>query len=170
MSKILYTEPEIQFAVRKLAHDINQDSSKNSNPPVLICILNGAVMFYTDLCKCLHTDCVMDFIRVKSYEGQEQKELTLTKDIETNIEGRRVYLIDDIYDTGNTVKFLVNHLKQYNPQSIIPVTLFKSEKSDYEGDTFLMYGFEKKESDWLIGYGLDGDKGLKRNLPCVMKL
>lgn len=170
MSKILYKDQEIQFVVKKLAYDITQDSIQNPNPPILICILNGAVMFYTDLCKYLNIDCEMDFVRVKSYEGQEQKELTLTKDIETNIEGRRVYLVDDIYDTGNTIKFLVNHLKQYNPQSIIPVTLFKSEKSDYEGDTFLMYGFEKKENDWLVGYGLDGDKGLKRNLSCVIKL
>ena len=133
---------------------------------VFICVLNGAFMFFSDLIK--NIDCVeakIDFIRVKSYNGIRQGKLKLTKDIEIDIKDKIVYLIDDIYDSGNTMNRLIKHLQYHNPKSITPITLFKKHYSNTDN---LIYGFELTNEHWLVGYGLDAADGTKRNLPHIL--
>ena len=141
---------EMAYKIKKIQHDQH---------PVFICVLNGAFMFFTDLVKHMG-DCEIDFISAKSYEGTTQGEIRILKTITTNITGKDVYLVDDIYDSGNTMNFLINHLQQYNPKSITPVTLFKKY---YSKNNDLIHGFELTNEHWLIGYGLDAENGLKRN-------
>ena len=162
MKQILFTKKEIQKKVEEIAHDINMKGHKT--PPVFICVLNGAFMFFTDLVKNI-SECNIDFIRAKSYEGTTQSNIQITKSIEIDINGRDIYLVDDIYDTGNTMKALIEHLGALNPKSITPITLFKKEFSNHPD---LIYGFELKGESWLIGYGLDGYKGLQRNLEYIL--
>ena len=168
-NNILYTQKQIQFAVKGLAFDIAQDAALYPQPPVIICVLNGAVVFYTDLVMNLPIDCEMDFVRVKSYTAKQQRgELRLTKDIEVDIKDKNVYIVDDIYETGNTVNYLVDHLSKYKPLRITPVVLFKRAGSTYDGNTELMHAFQPTKDEWLVGYGLDDDNGLKRNLPYII--
>jgi len=162
MKQILFTKKEIQKKVEEIAHNINMKGHKT--PPVFICVLNGAFMFFTDLVKNI-SECNIDFIRAKSYEGTTQSSIQITKSIEIDINGRDIYLVDDIYDTGNTMKALVEHLGALTPKSITPITLFKKEFSNHPD---LIYGFELKGESWLIGYGLDGYKGLQRNLEYIL--
>ena len=154
---ILFTEQEIKNKVGEIAYNIKKRQHKE--PPVFICVLNGAFMFFTDLVKQVG-DCHIDFIRAKSYENQSQGEIRILKSIDIDIEGKDVYLVDDIYDSGNTMNRLVKHLQYNNPKSITPVTLFKKHYSNTDG---LLYGFELTNEHWLIGYGLDAENGLKRN-------
>lgn len=154
---ILYSEKEISNKVHELSYLIKK--TNHEQPPVFICVLNGAFMFFTDLVKCLD-DCEIDFIRAKSYIGENQSEISITKTIDINIENRDVYLVDDIYDSGNTMSFLMDHLNQYKPKSITPVTLFKRHTAT---NLDLLYGFNLENEYFLVGYGLDGEKGLKRN-------
>ena len=154
---ILFAEQEIKNKVGEIAYNLKK--IQHSQPPVFICVLNGAFMFFTDLVKHMG-DCEIDFISAKSYDGTTQGEIKLLKDITTNITDKDVYLIDDIYDSGNTMNFLINHLQQYNPKSITPVTLFKKY---YSKNNDLIHGFELTNEHWLIGYGLDAENGLKRN-------
>lgn len=154
---ILYSEKEISNKVHELSYLIKKIN--HEQPPVFICVLNGAFMFFTDLVKCLD-DCEIDFIRAKSYIGENQGEISITKTIDISIENRDVYLVDDIYDSGNTMSFLMDHLKQYKPKSITPVTLFKRHSAT---NLDLLYGFNLENEYFLVGYGLDGEKGLKRN-------
>ena len=154
---ILFTEQEIKNKVGEIAYNIKKRQHKE--PPVFICVLNGAFMFFTDLVKQVG-DCHIDFIRAKSYENQSQGEIRILKSIDIDIEGKDVYLVDDIYDSGNTMNRLVKHLQYNNPKSITPVTLFKKHYSNTDG---LIYGFELTNEHWLIGYGLDAENGLKRN-------
>ena len=158
----LFTELEIKNKVGEIAHYINKQS--HDNPPIFICVLNGAFMFFTDLVKHIN-DCEIDFIRAKSYNGMTQGNIEIIKSIETNIEGRDVYLVDEMYDSGNTIKALITHLKQFSPKSITPVTLFKKWHSNHPE---LVYGFELEGESWLVGYGLDDEKGLNRNLKHVV--
>ena len=153
----LFTEREIKNKVGEIAYNIKK--TKHDLPPVFICVLNGAFMFFTDLVKQVG-DCHIDFIRAKSYENQSQGEIRILKSIDIDIEGKDVYLVDDIYDSGNTMNRLVKHLQYNNPKSITPVTLFKKHYSNTDG---LIYGFELTNEHWLIGYGLDAENGLKRN-------
>lgn len=154
---ILFSEIEIKNKVGEIAYFLNKQT--HEQPPVFICVLNGAVMFFTDLVKHVG-ECEIDFIRARSYEGITQGTVKITKSIEVDIEGRDVYLVDDIYDSGETIKALTAHLKLSNPKSITPVTLFKKWNSSHPE---LVYGFELKDESWLVGYGLDDEKGLKRN-------
>ena len=144
----LFTEREIKNKVDEIAYNIKK--KQHSEPPVFICVLNGAFMFFTDLVKQVG-DCRIDFIRAKSYDGVKQGEIRILKSITVDIEGKDVYLIDDIYDSGNTMNRLVKHLQYLNPKSITPVTLFKKHYSNAEG---LIYGFELKDEYFLVGYGI----------------
>ena len=154
---ILFTEQEIKNKVGEVAFKLKKNH--HNLPPVFICVLNGAFMFFTDLVKHMG-DCEIDFINAKSYQGTKQGEITIIDSIKVDIEGKDVYLVDDIYDSGNTMNKLISHLKAYNPKSITPVTLFKKHYSNHPD---LIHGFELTNEHWLIGYGLDAENGLKRN-------
>jgi hypoxanthine phosphoribosyltransferase len=161
--KILYNKEQIQTAVNKIALEIHNKHYNDPNPPVMICVLNGAFMFFTDLVKAINIDCEIDFIRAKSYSDQLQTEVVITKDIETDIAGKNVYLIDDILDSGNTLRHIIKRYstnKRLAPASITPVVLFKKWSSDIED---CLYGIELVNETWLCGYGLDGHDGLMRN-------
>lgn len=160
---ILFTSNQIQDKVTEIAHTIDFKHTVNDDI-VIICILNGGFMFFTDLVKNLSTDVECDFMRVKSYNGQEQGLIRITKDIETDIEGKTVYVVDDFYDTGNTLDFVVNHLSQSNPSSINVVTLLTRESSPKPIYPF-QTGFTIK-NEWVAGMGMD-DNGMNRNLPFI---
>ena len=99
-----FTEKEIQDKIKQIADLINQ--KQHDKPPVFICVLNGAFMFFTDLVKQVGK-CEIDFIRAKSYEGITQSEVKIIKSCELQLIDKDVYLIDDIYDSGNTMKALI---------------------------------------------------------------
>ena len=75
-------------------------------------------------------------------------------------------IIDDFFDSGNTIEFIINELKSYSPFLIIPVTLFKRYNS--QPTINLIYGETINSDEWLVGYGLNGDHNLKRNLPYIL--
>jgi hypoxanthine phosphoribosyltransferase len=158
----LFTEIELKNKVGEIAFNLKK--REHNSPPVFICVLNGAFMFFTDLVKQVGK-CEIDFISAKSYDGVKQGEIRILKSITVDIEGKDVYLVDDIYDSGNTMNRLVKHLQYLNPKSITPVTLFKKHYSNTEN---LIYGFELKDEHWLVGYGLDASDGTQRNLPHIL--
>ena len=158
----LFTEREIKNKVGEIAYNIKK--RQHEQPPVFICVLNGAFMFFTDLVKQVG-NCEIDFISAKSYNGTTQGEIRILKTITVDIEGKDVYLIDDIYDSGNTMNRLIKHLQYNNPKSITPITLFKKHYSNNED---LIHGFELVDEHWLVGYGLDAADGTKRNLPHIL--
>jgi len=158
----LFTEREIKNKVGEIAYNIKK--KQHEQPPVFICVLNGAFMFFTDLVKQVG-NCEIDFISAKSYNGTTQGEIRILKTITVDIEGKDVYLIDDIYDSGNTMNRLIKHLQYNNPKSITPITLFKKQ---YSNNKDLIHGFELVDEHWLVGYGLDAADGTKRNLPHIL--
>ena len=164
MKQVLYTELELINKVGEIAYQLKK--REHDFPPVFICVLNGAFMFFTDLVKQIG-ECEIDFIRAKSYEGITQGTIQILKSIDLDIARKDVYLIDDIYDTGNTMKALIEHLNLSEPKSITPVTLFKKASSNHPD---LIYGFELETETFLVGYGLDDDKGLQRNLKHILGL
>lgn len=157
---ILFTEEEIQTRVKSLALYVGCKNNPENEPKVMIGVLNGAFMFFTDLVRNLEIDCEIDFIQAKSYLGQVQDRVDILKDINIDIKGKDVFIVDDIYDSGNTMKRLIAHIEKKGPRSVTPVTLFKRNYS-YHPD--LIYGFELENEAFLVGYGLDGKGGYKRN-------
>lgn len=165
MKKML-NKRQISRKIRKIAKEISKRHKDSQTPVVFIGLLNGAFMFYSDLIKelkILNVEC--DFIRAKSYNGTTQGELQVTKYIETSLENKHVYVVDDIYDSGITMKKVIQLLSKERAKSITPVTLLKrSVNHSYNDD--LIYGF-MIEDEWVVGYGMDGSLGRERNLTYI---
>lgn len=163
-----YIERETILArIKELAGVITEEY-KGKNP-LFVCVLNGAFPFASELFLNVDTDAEITFIRLKSYEGTAssgvvKEVMGLTEDIS----GRPVIVVEDIVDTGNTIKRLVGDLAAKNPASVkIATLLFKPEslQCDVHPD-YIGFAIPPK---FIIGYGLDLD-GLARNLQDIYVL
>jgi hypoxanthine phosphoribosyltransferase len=155
MSKeILFPYKVIQKRVKELADQISGDYT--GRELIVIGILKGAFIFMADLVRAMSIPCRIDFVRVASYgTGSESSgKAVMTKDIETSINGRDILIVEDIIDTGLTLKYLVEWLKERNPHSLKVCALLDKRKkrkvffeADYVGFTI--------DDGFLVGYGLD---------------
>lgn len=165
--ELFIPESEIIPAIRRVAHRMNQELQ--GQLPLFICVLNGAFMFASDLLKCIDIPCEITFIRLKSYDGvnpgEKVKEIyALTE----KIEGRNVVILEDIIDTGHTITFLLNRMKEEHPESVKVATfLFKPDalKKEIKPD----YVALEIPNDFIVGYGLDYD-GEGRNFRNIYKI
>lgn len=159
-SRILYTKDQIATRLKEIAHQIAEDYKEKN--PILIGILNGAYVVMADLTRALYdeglTDVEVDFFSVSSYgKGTEYSgKSTIRKDIGKNIAGRDVLIVEDIIDTGHTLKFIKEYLEEMNPSSVkIFAFLDKKEKREVEVQVDYV-GFTLSGKPWVEGYGLDG--------------
>jgi len=167
MEKII-TKEQIQDRVQQLAEAISVDHMKSGNalPPVMICVLNGALHFFSDLTRLMSIHCEIDCIRLKSYNGQDNSAgVKVIKDVELDLHGKRVYIIDDILDTGATMFEALHLVNSRYAADVKVVTLLKRKSSPLMTD---FYAFEI-ENQFVVGYGLD-DWGIKRELPDIYKV
>lgn len=158
---------KIQKRVKEIAREITREYL--GKKPLVICVLNGAFPFASDLFRNIDTDAEIAFVRFKSYSGTQttgavKEMLGLSEDIE----GRHVIVVEDIIDTGHTMYKMLRDLDMHKPASLkVATLLFKPEAlvrpvvPDYVG-----FEIPKK---FIIGYGLDID-GLARNLPDIYVL
>jgi hypoxanthine phosphoribosyltransferase len=161
----LFGKEQIELRTKVLAKNISDKHKNDKTPIVMVCVLNGGFMFYTELVKSLTVNIECDFVRVKSYVSQNnQGDIKITKDLETPIKGKHVYLVDDIFDSGNTMLALIDFLKIKNPKSLNIVTLAKRKKTNSLPD--MTFGFEVDE-EWLVGMGMDDENGYYRNYPAL---
>jgi hypoxanthine phosphoribosyltransferase len=124
--EVLIEEYKIDRRVRALAHKITEEHRNSGNPfpPVMICVLNGAFMFFSDLVKDMGVDCEIDFIRAKSYNGKDNSAgVQITKDLEISLKGKRVYIIEDMVDTGATMLEILIRVNDKQPVDVKIVTL-----------------------------------------------
>ncbi len=155
---------EIQRSLLEMALKINDEY--HGKTPLIIGVLNGAFMVVSDLVKKISIGCEVTFMRVSSYAGTESSgQMQQVLGLKENIAGRDLIIVEDIIDTGLTMQYLLEELKQQDPSSIkIATLLFKKEalqvdiKPDY-------VGFEIPRK-FVLGYGLDYD-GAGRNLPDI---
>ena len=151
--KLLISESEIKKRVKVLAKKINEDY-KGKNP-IFIGILNGCYVFMADLLREIELDVEVDFVKIRSYEGDSSTgTIKFRKDISADINGRDIIIVEDIIDSGFTINFLVNRLRNSGPKSVAVATaLFKNEvaKLDFDVD---YVGFEIPP-EFVVGYGLD---------------
>lgn len=166
--EILVEEFKLERRIREIAHDISLDhqASNNPFPPVMICVLNGAFMFFTDLVKHMDIDCEIDFIRAKSYHGKDNSGgVSISKGLEVDLKGKRVYIVEDIIDSGATMIEILQHVHDRLPAEVKVATLVRRKDSVLRED----YSCFEIGDEWIIGFGLD-DNGLKRNYRNIYKL
>ena len=160
----LISENLIQDKVKEIAVDISQKYAGEA--PILIGILNGSFIFCADLIRELDIDCEIDFIKVSSYMGTESVgTVKLRKDISADITNRHVIIVEDIIDSGLTIKFIKDRMLEAGPKSVAIVTLLMKPdiaKLDFKID---WVGFEIPP-EFVVGYGLDYDQ-LYRNLKAI---
>jgi len=162
------SEKELDIQIKILAKKINDEHRNTSVPVVLVCILNGGFMFFSDLVKQINVPIEIDFIRCKSYLGRQQGDLVVTKDLETKIKNKHVYLVDDILDSGNTMKAVSKFLAVKEPKTITPVVAIYKESGDFDKVFHILYQDSDSLFDpWYIGYGMDDEKGHNRNLGTI---
>jgi len=165
IQEILYDEPAIQAKVKELAAQIARDYA--GKDLVLICILKGAVMFMADLMRRIPFPVTIDFIRVSSYgmSTTAAREIGVKKDIEIDVRGRHVLLVDTIIDTGETLALLFKRFPEKGPASLEAVVLL-DKKPRRTAEVRVKYrGFEIPDL-FVVGYGVDCAEQY-RNLPYV---
>ena len=137
--------------------------------PIFIGVLKGSFIFTADLLRSIKIDCEVEFIKVQSYKGtQSTGNVKIISDIKTNLKGRHIIVVEDIIDSGKTIKFLIREFKKKSVKSITIATfLMKSnqQKFDFPIDYI---GFEIKQG-FVVGYGLDYNQKY-RNLDSVYVL
>lgn len=163
--KILFSEEDIRKKVKELAQKITLDYKDKC--PILIGVLNGAFIFLADLVKELKINCEIDFIKISSYGNAKVSsgKIDVKKTIDCHLENRHVLIVEDIVDSGLSVKFLEELIRSQNPASLKFVSLMRKKgaaKIDFKIDYL---GFEIPD-DFVIGYGLDYAQKL-RNLPAI---
>ena len=166
IQQILLTEEQIQARIAQLGEELSAEYAGNN--PIVIGVLKGVVVFYADMIRALNVPCEMDFMCVSSYRGTQSTGKTVVKlDVSADIKGRHVLILEDIFDTGNSLSFVCQHLQAKEPASLKICTLLdKPERrnpnvtlqADYVGFTI--------PNAFVVGYGLDYNEKY-RNLPYV---
>ena len=162
------SEKDLDIQTKIIAKRINNKNRGDSTPIVMVCILNGGFMFFSDLVKQITVPVEIDFIRCKSYFGKKQGDLVITKDLETKIKGKHVYLVDDILDSGNTMIAVKKFLQVKEPKSTTPVVAIYKKHVDFDDVLHILYqDCDSIFDPWYIGYGMDDEKGYNRNLKTI---
>lgn len=161
--EVLFTEEQIRSRVRELGMQIVQDYENRQL--VVVSVLRGAVFFATDLARSIDLPLSMDFLSISSYGEGSEGVVRITKDLEENIAAKDVLLLEDIVDTGFTLKYLLRTLASRNPKSI-EVCALLDRKARRIIELELKYvGFEIPDK-FVVGYGLDYRQQY-RNLPYI---
>ena len=170
MEKLILSEDEIVRVCSRLAKEIDSklDETKNG-VPVLVGIMNGALPFLYELVKHIKHPIEIDTIKASSYSGTETTgKVNITKEPDINLEGRDVILVEDIIDTGITMHYLREYVKEkYKPKNLYICILVKRETEKAQYDELADFtGLSTDEQRYIVGFGFDY-YGLWRNEPYV---
>ena len=165
IKEVLLSEEQIQEKVKELAAILSEEYADKD--PVFVGVLKGVVMFFGDMVKRIDIPCQIDFMWISSYKGTSSGSMTVNRDVSCDLKGRHVVILEDIFDTGNSLEFTYQHLLSKEPASLKICTLLDKPdrrnpavtvKPDYTG--FVI------PNEFVVGYGLDFNEHF-RNLPYV---
>lgn len=165
LDQILFSKGQIAARVTELGEQIAEDyRDKNL---VLVGILKGSMMFLSDLSRAIRIPHEYDLVGAHSYKGgtKPTEHVSITKDLDINVEGRDVILIEDIYDTGNTLATIHTMIGLYHPKSLAIASFLYKARPRARPLDIKYVGFEIDEV-FVVGYGLDYRERY-RNLPCI---
>lgn len=165
LTEVLFTSDQIAERLTELAAQIDADYADKN--PLLVGVLNGAVMVMADLTRALHIHCAMDWMAVSSYGMGTHSSgvVRILKDLSTDLVGRHVIVVEDIIDTGLTLSYLMQNLASRNPASLAIMTMFRKPEALKIDIDVTYLGFDLP-NQFVVGYGLDY-AGRYRNLTDV---
>ncbi len=177
MEKVLFSAEEISRRVAELGEQISRDYTNagyskdpQGRPPMLVCVLHGAMVFMADLIRRIPTEVEYDFICVSSYgNGTSPGAVRLIKDLDRPIYQRDVLIVEDIIDTGHTIDYLRRGFAARDPASIRICTLIDKQARREVPVEIDYVGFIMEKDEFIVGYGMDYAE-LYRNLPYIAVL
>lgn len=164
--KVLFTEEQIRVRIQELGEELTRDYQDKD--PVIVGVLKGVVVFYADMIRQIKVPCQMDFMWISSYAGTTTTgTMEVKRDISSDIQGRHVLILEDIYDTGNSLDFTYRHLLSKNPASLKICTFLDKPERRKPGITLKPdYVGYRVPNEFVVGYGLDYNEHY-RNLPYI---
>lgn len=168
VDRIILPSDEIKKRVKELGEEISRDYEKKN--PLLVCILRGAVIFLSDLIREIKIPVEIDFMAVSSYGSSTRSSgvVRILKDLNENIRGKHVVLVEDIVDTGLTLNYLLKNLKSREPASLEICSFLLKEGKQRVPLEIKYLGFVIPD-EFVVGYGLDYAQKF-RNLPYVASI
>ena len=166
IKEVLLTEEQIQSKVKELAKQLSEEYA--GKDPVFIGVLKGVVVFFADMVRNIEIPCEFDFMSISSYSGANTTGRTeIRKDVSVDIKGRHVVILEDIFDTGTSLTFTVNHLLNKEPASLKVCTFLDKPERRKPGITLVPeYVGYTVPNEFVVGYGLDYNEHY-RNLPYI---
>lgn len=167
IEEILIKEEELEERIAQLGEKIT-DYYNQDDEIVMVCILRGGVMFMADLARQIKLPVILDFMDVTSYEGGTTTtgNVRIIKDLEESIGDKHVLIVEDIIDTGLTLKHVINMLKTRNPKSIKVCTLLDKPERRTEKHVEIDWNGFEIPNKFVVGYGLDYEE-MYRNVPFI---
>lgn len=166
IQEILLSEEQIREKIEELGKILTEEYRDKN--PVVIGVMKGVVIFYADMIRKINVPCQMDFMWISSYEGTDSTgSVVVKRDVATDIMGRHVLILEDIFDTGNSLSFVCGHLLAKEPASLKICTLLDKPSRRKPGVTLQAdyVGFTIPNA-FVVGYGLDYNE-YYRNLPYI---
>lgn len=165
IAHVLISERDLQRRIGELGREISVDYRNRA--PLLVCVLKGAAMFMVDLARAIDLPIAIDFLAVSSYGASTQSSgvVRILKDLDQAIDGRDILVVEDIVDTGLTLRYIVDNLRDRGPASVRICTLLLKLKQRECAIVIDYVGFEIPD-EFVVGYGLDYAE-IYRNLPFV---
>lgn len=166
IKQVLLTEEQIQARIKELGKILTEEYEDKN--PVVVGVLKGVVVFYADMIREIKTPCQLDFMWITSYAGANSTgKMYVRQDLSADIKGRHVLILEDIFDTGNSLQFVYNHIMAKEPASLKICTLLDKPEGRRPGVTITAdYTGFKIPNAFVVGYGLDYNEQY-RNLPYV---
>lgn len=165
IERVLLSEEQIQQKVNELAATLSAEYADKD--PIFVGVLKGVVLFFGDMIKRIDIPCQIDFMWISSYQGTTSKQMVVKRDVSEDIKGRHVVILEDIFDTGNSLEFTYKHLLSKEPASLKICTLL--DKPDRRNPTVTVkpdYTGFVIPNEFVVGYGLDFNEHY-RNLPFI---
>ncbi|WP_027586828.1 hypoxanthine phosphoribosyltransferase [Acidipropionibacterium thoenii] len=165
---VLYSQEEVASRIAEIATVIDHDYA--GREPLLVGVLNGAVMTMADLCRAMKVHCQMDWMAVSSYGAGTKSSgvVRILKDLTTDIKDRDVLIVEDIIDTGLTLSYLVDNLRTREPASLEIMAMFRKPEALTAPVDVKYIGYDIP-NEFVVGFGLDY-AGRYRNLTDVATL
>lgn len=166
IAQVLISEEVLQKRIKELAAQLSADYA--GKDPVFVGVMKGVVLFFADAVKRIDIPCQIDFMWISSYAGTNSTgRMEVKRDLSTDIKGRHVVILEDIFDTGHSLDFTYRHLLEKEPASLEICTLL--DKPSRRNPTVTLkpkyVGFEVPNA-FVVGYGLDYNE-YYRNLPYI---
>ena len=166
IQQVLLSEEQIQAKIQELGQILSQEYA--GKDPIFVGVLKGVVIFYADMVRAITVPCQFDFMWISSYKGTNSTgNMEVKRDVSADLKGRHVVILEDIFDTGNSLDYTYKHLLSKEPASLKICTLLDKPdrrnpavtlQADYVGFTI--------PNEFVVGYGLDFNEHY-RNLPYV---